>query len=421
MPLDITEAQARSAALLRIQQQDGRVEGVQTFLRGLGAHSEQAKRLTEEALADYDAVLGTLRDAPAPDVQALVEVDGKELAITLKADRLPITSYQELVDFYEIDTDIWHPRSQLFNFWGSEANPNFQVKATFAKDEYQAAKAEDREAFRQWAAQYAPEWRGVSAEPTRGTQLVEVVLSDIHAERFVTDGVTLDEYLGQVFLAFQRALRNALWSVEDLGPIHIVLLGDTFNADSAAGTTTRGTPQENISDYRNVFTRVRQIVASMVMVAAAEKVPVVLHIIPGNHDRERAYYLADSLWAYFCNHPNVSVELPTGSRQYIRWGSSLIGLAHGDDIKPSDLVMSMFREQSFDGVQFPVWHLGHFHTRREEEIHGVLLRYFRTTQGQSSWEEAKGFGHNQRDVVAILHSKTDGDVAEFRAPIGGEE
>ena len=44
MPLAMSERNAVDLALLRIQAQDGSLAGVQNYLRGLGAHSEQAKR-----------------------------------------------------------------------------------------------------------------------------------------------------------------------------------------------------------------------------------------------------------------------------------------------------------------------------------------------------------------------------------------
>lgn len=416
MPLAMSERNAVDLALLRIQAQDGSLAGVQYYLRGLGAHSEQAKRLASEAMDAY-VEIEEFRELLEPEVSATVEVNGRELEVTLKADRLPITSYQELVDFYEIDTEVWHPKSQLFNFWGSKENPNFQVKAAFVKDEYQSAKLEDREEFLRWAASAAPSWEDGSPGREAGSLLLEVVLSDLHVERYVRGGLSLKEYLGEVTRAFQRVIWDAAPKSENIREVHVVLLGDTFNSDSWRGTTTKGTPQENVSDYQTVFTQTREAIAWMALFATSLGADVTLHIIPGNHDRERSYYLSDSLAAYFSKHEGIIVAPADGSRQYITWGSTLIGLAHGDDIKPMDLVMSMFREADTSGVRYFAWHLGHIHTRREEEVHGVLIRHFRTAQAPSSWEEAKGYGHNGRDVVGILHHVSEGDVAEFRAPL----
>ena len=65
----------------------------------LGAHSEQARRL---------AGMAERNELPPPaaggeDVTVTREIEGRELSISLKAGKLPITSFQELVDFYGID------------------------------------------------------------------------------------------------------------------------------------------------------------------------------------------------------------------------------------------------------------------------------------------------------------------------------
>ncbi len=423
MPLEIPETVAVHLAANRIREQDGDTHGVQNFLRGLGAHSEQAKALGLQALGVYQ--MSEDVDVPQgsePTVQAAVEVDGREMNIVLKSDRLPITTFDELVDFYDIDTEVWQPQSQLFNFWGSKQNPNFQVKANFKKNDYKDSLAEDRAAFREWASgltrvSWDSEKDRVYPAPTEEV-MIELVLSDLHVEKHSLDGEGLDGYLSLVSFGAAHLLSESAAVYGAVEEIHIVLLGDTFNSDNLKGTTTKGTPQENVSGYRETFSRTRETIAGLVEYAVRYAPMVVLHVIPGNHDRERSYYLADSLWAYFKEHPGVTVEVPDTSRQYIRWGNSLIGLAHGDDVKPMDLVMSMFREQSTDGVVYPVWHLGHYHTRREDEVHGVLLRYFRTARGSGEWEEPKGYGHNKKDMVAIVHHKDIGDIAEFRMPMG---
>lgn len=418
MPLKTDESTATLLAADLIRKKDGSTDGVNSALRKLGAHSEQASKLTQAGLDLYNLSRGwdALADEEPANVQVTVQTEQGDLSITLKGDRLPITSFEELVEFYEIDTDIWEPTSKLFNFWGSEKNPNFQVRANFKKNEYNEEVKYDRDAFRAWAKEWSPNFFVTKPEDTGRRGMLELVIADLHAGRYVNE-LTLEELLLEVREACHTLIDRA-YAMKPLGEIHLVVLGDTFNSDNLRGTTTKGTLQVNLPDWREVFSRVRELVSEIAMDAADTcKAPVYIHILAGNHDRERSYYLADSLWGYFHKHPLIDVVLSNGIRHYIRWGANLIGLTHGDDVKPSDLVMAMYRDVSTEEVKFPVWHLGHFHTRKEEEIHGVVVKWFRSSNGPSEWEELKAFGHNQKDVVGILFDEVDGEIASLRVPL----
>ena len=400
--------------------------GLKNFARTvLGAHSEQARRLADMAEqvsagnADFDSL--DFRDSGIENVTVRTEVDGKELDIELRADRLPITSYEQLVEFYDIDTDVWQPTEQSFSFWGNGDRPNFNVKARFTKDEYKAAQAEDRETFREWAKDFSPEPPERPVVHTDDDLMLEIVVSDLHADRVTTTGGGIDRALARVRHAVTSIFRRAYWADGKVSEVHLVFNGDTFNADNGKGTTTNGTPQEVEADWRESFRRVRAGIASIVNEALDEfTAKVHIHIIWGNHDYERAYYLADSLWAYFHNDPQVEVDIEAGDRRYIEWGTNLIGLTHGDRNKPVDLAMSMFREANTVGKRFFEWHLGHIHTRREDEIHGVTFQWFRSPNDPGMWEEKQMFNHNNRDIVGMLWHKDQGNIATYRHSFTGK-
>lgn len=409
MPLITSETDAIKI-LRRKYEKDGET-GLISFARDvLGAHSRQANRLVNAAI-DNDFTLA--RDK-VDTVQVTQEIDGKELSLTLKADRLPLTSYQELVDFYEINTDVWRPTSQSFSFWGNSTNPNFSVKATFQRDSYQDSLDQDREAFREWASQFSPvDFTPNSDTPDSERLMVEFVVADLHAGKVSVHGDELMETMS-------RLLEAALMTIADVKSQHgriaqarLIFLGDTFNADNQRGTTTNGTPQEETVDWRKTFTVTRQYIATIALRFQEELADMVhIHVLPGNHDFERSYYLSDSLYSYFVNHPNITVET-SAERSYIRWGSNLIGLAHGDEGKPVDYAMTMFREAATDEIDNFEWHFGHIHTRRLDEQHGVTFRWFRTVTEPGSWEVKKLYNHNRREIVSLIWDAVDGNIAQL--------
>lgn len=411
MPLLTTERQAVDILVNRIRTYGP--EGLKNFAREvLGAHSSQASKLADIATAIHggsDPASFDLADDSQRLVQVTQEVDGKQLNLTLKADRLPITSYEELVDFYEIDTDVWHPTRQVFNFWGSAGTPNFQVKASFERDDYRAASKEDREAFREWASQFAPQldipWDG-----NPNGKMLELIIADLHVDR--VGGV--ERAIARLIAGSTDILGKTKALYGTVEEVNLVLLGDTFNADNGRDTTTAGTPQNSEDDWRANFRLVREAIAHVAMKAATVGQRVRIHILPGNHDYERSYYLADTLWSYFRNTDAIEVELDDSPRRYLYWGYSVIGLTHGDRIKPADLAMTMFREARTEDARFLEWHLGHNHTRREEEVHGVHFQWFRSPQDPSEWEHKNLFNHNRRDITGIVWDLLDGPEDTFR-------
>lgn len=411
MPLSVSEDTAISLAVRKIISNDGDSTGVQTFLRGLGAHSEQARRLTERAETAYEESLGVepLGEADRR-VNVYVETTQGELNVTLKADRLPITTFEELVEFYDIDTDVWKPSSQLFNFWGSQSNPNFQVKARFVKDEYAETAKYDREAFREWAKSEAPTWDDAFEPIDGGEHMLELVLSDLHFGKTVNDG----DWMAQVESAATHILTRG--KDYNIGTVNIVLLGDIFNSEGRRGTTTNGTPQEESPDWRDTFTTARELISRVAQKAYSMfECQVNIVVISGNHDFERSYYLQDSLNAFFAAHPAIDVPLGSGVRAYLKWGTTTIGLSHGDEIKPADLPMLMLREAGVTSNH--QWHLGHFHTRKEQEVQGVLLRYFGTPSNTGEWEMSKGYVGNRKEIVGMIFDQEDGEIATLRRVI----
>jgi hypothetical protein len=417
MPLLMDERTAVQI-LMREADQHG-FGGLNNFARTvLGAHAEQAKRLSIQAdsiLRGNQTLDETFPPGSGEDITVTRTVEGREMSITLKAGKLPITSYQELVDFYEIDTKRWRPTHQTFNFWGSDASPNFQVKANFREMEYQGLTAEDREEARDWYATIAPKFDLPPLERSLSGHLLEIVVSDLHADKVTTAGTTLEDHLERV----QRGVRQILVRANPLGieRIALVFLGDTFDHDGD-GATTNGTQQESHGPYRAVYVRVRDFIAQIAN-ACSVLAPVDLYVLSGNHDRERAFYALDSLHGLLSMNPRIEVHLEP-RRAYLEWGTVLIGLWHGDRQKQVDVALTLLRERDTAGKRVLEVHLGHEHHRQSDEIHGVLLRRFRAPTPDNEWAEDNLFNHAVKSITGIVWHRESGEVAEFPVSFVGE-
>lgn len=414
MPLRMTDTEAIGYGLARLRATGGVGVGLNNYFRTMGAHGDQAAQLAAETLRVYEMTVqeGVWKDER--EVSAVLHNDGKTLNLTLKADRLPVTSFEELVDFYDIDTDIMRVKSQTFNFWGSKENPNFQVKATFEKDKYQEIAKYDREEFRTWAASHSPAWEATKNEEKLGypKRMLEVVLSDLHIGK---RGNT-EDYLVELRKAVFSLVSTSI-SISDLTEVHLVLLGDTFNSEGERSTTAKGTRQDDALGWQEAFVLTRSLVADVTQDMLAVGVPhVTVHVISGNHDWERSWYLADSLWGYYHAHPNVTVITDT-TRHYINYGSTLIGLTHGDQLKPNDLPMLAVKEGGAEQHSHIYWHMGHWHTRKEEEVQGVVCKWFGTPSGVGEYDDRKGFVLNTKECVGVVFDAFLGEIAMLREKV----
>ena len=240
--------------------------------------------------------------------------------------------------------------------------------------------------------------------------LLEIVVSDLHADALTLGGVSLEERLGVVGAGIFSILDRA----DPLGvqAVALVLLGDTFNHDGT-GFTSNGTPQENLGDPRESYLTIRDWIAR-IATRIAQRVPVSLYVMEGNHDQERTFYAVDSLVGYFRDHPNVLVNTDP-KRAAIEWGDVLIGLWHGERQKNTDIAMTLLRDYPTHGKSVLEVHLGHQHTRREDEVNGVLLRRFRSPTSETAWADRRLMKHSVRSITGILWNRTRGEIANYPA------
>ena len=386
----------------------------------MGAHSEQARVLTDiatslvneeelEAMEFADEASGGIKTTfTAPDGNVRV------LKMASTEAGVPITNLEELMGFYDLDPDVWEAQDPSFQFWGSEKNPNFQVKAKFTRRPYQSLSAEDRDEYRTWASEHSPSFEDVTWTAPSGTgNLLEVFIPDLHVDRVGLNWFP-EEARRRLMAAVEPHLARA--QIDGLEQILFILGGDTFNRDHGDATTA-GTPQEHGGNNAVIFRYVREMLVEALEMCATVA-PTEVLIIPGNHDYEKSFYLADTLWSYFSQTDRVEVTIDIETRMYVRWGGVVLGFAHGKLEKPKDLPLQMFRETNCQGAIAMEWHLGHLHTNMrydEFENQGVVVRRFRSPALNSQWEMEHGYAGNRKEITSILWSKERGKLAEYTA------
>lgn len=188
---------------------------------------------------------------------------------------------------------------------------------------------------------------------------------------------------------------------------------DFFHSNNFKSETESGTKLDSTDDRMSkVFDcGVASVVAAIDDCLSVADVQVVW--IPGNHDRESSWYLSQVLRHRYENNKSVTIDHRDVPRKYIRFGDSLIGMTHKPN-KRLPLTMSIEASKDWCEVNTREWHVGHYHTRREErymscnEELGVIQRTLPSLSTCDSWHNSNLFINNLRAAESFLYSYDTG-------------
>lgn len=212
----------------------------------------------------------------------------------------------------------------------------------------------------------------------------------------------------------QAAVADLLWQAKayPLDEIILPLGNDFFNADNLTGTTTGGTRQDVDTRFHLMFRRGRAL-ASWMIDECAKLAPVVVPVVPGNHDRQSSFCLGEVMDAEFKRDPRVTIDNTARVRKYHLYGRNLLGFTHGDEEKPHELPQQMATEQPLLWAQsdYREFQIGHFHHGKEkapflvDDKTGVTVRWIRSLSSSDRWHSGKGYmGRRGAEAFVLKHT-----------------
>ena len=275
--------------------------------------------------------------------------------------------------------------------------------------------------------------------------LLVVDLSDVHVMKLCVQQETGATYDREIAVhRMVEGTRGLLSKASGLGigRILVVLGNDILHVDNAKATTTSGTHQDTAGTIHQGY---RDAVAGYIRVIemCAEVANVDLIYVPSNHDWIMGWALANQVATWFRNHPHVnasSYNVSERHRKYYRFGTSLIGLTHGDGAKEADLGPLMTSEARGHVAEclHRYWYVHHLHHKirkaqgvlshnREKDhigmtmVHGgvktmegdnIDIEYVRSPSPPDSWHDRNGYV-NRQAVECFAHDPHDGQIARF--------
>lgn len=186
----------------------------------------------------------------------------------------------------------------------------------------------------------------------------------------------------------------------------IINLGDFFHADNVSNQTSRS------GHALDVDTRWAKVLGVGIRTMrrcidkALEKhetVRVICEI--GNHDDHSAIMLALCLAQYYERELRVEIDTSPEKFHWHRFGDCLIGVTHGDTVKPDKLgaIMACDRAKDWGETKHRHWYTGHVHHDSLKEYPGVRVETFRTLAPRDAWHHASGYRSGQDMKCDVWH------------------
>jgi len=384
-----------------------------------------------------------ISQACATEKQKLILTDGKDFsgdkAQIQKTTEKRIRNLKDLVEVCEIDLTEWEVERWVCNKWevggfnratrvGTEVKwtrsdgrikikPLFQVKAWLRrKTELIAARAEIEE-LQKKASGWAPKYPPVKSKASATGNLAEFSLVDHHFGALIwgkeTRGPDWDLKLSEA--AWKTAAEKLILRTSHLAlDESVVVLGnDQQNADNRQGSTEKGTPQTMDGRYQKVFSVSRNCSIWFIehLREISRKVTVV--IVPGNHDPLSAWYLGDSLTAWFRNCPEVEVDNRPTNRKYRQHGNVMLMWTHGNYGKLEDYgsVMASEEPQMWGNTSWREAHTGDKHQRRLLELKGASVRILPSLRPPDAWSSENHFIGSIRAAEAYVWNSNEGLIS----------
>lgn len=368
---------------------------------------------------------------PGESVEHTHAADAWDIRLTT---RRRVTTLAELVEACAIDTAAWEVvsfTSKAYQMGYKQPDGTADVVQMFAVSA-RCKKKVVEVAARDALAGLLAEFRAGIARPpvllpapAATGLMLELAIPDLHAGKHVWGKETGgDNYDLKIALATMREAVGALLERSAHLPFERMLLpvgSDLFNADNLAGTTTRGTPQDNDGRVTKVFgATLRAFIAVIEDAVERTRCPLDVPVVGGNHDALLSYLFGEALAAYFHDHPLVAVDAGPTLRKYREWGEVMLLFAHGDrpqgSNKPDRWAHLMATEQKgmWARTSHREAHVGHLHTKKVyvDEVGGVRVRVLPSLTAADAWHAGEGLVGNQRSAEAFWWDRRAGLVGQ---------
>jgi len=362
---------------------------------------------------------------------------GNTNVLTSKSKR--IVTLDDALKHFNVDLDVWAVDRYTVNNWEVGARdenkkirvtPLMQVKVWLKKkvETNDDLLKSEIKALIEEAKVFAPIYPVFKPQKfTDDRHLLEIAIMDLHLGKLCWSPEVGENYDSAIAESlYMNAIRDLVQKTNGYPVEEIVLPtgNDFFHIDKQDNTTTKGTRQDVDSRWQRASRIARRMLIEAID-ALSVIAPVVVPIIPGNHDNERAFYLGEVLDAWYHHNSRVTIDNEPKPRKYHHYGVNLIGYTHGNEEKIDTLPTIMMREKKdiLKDVEFMEWHIGHVHKSKEtkyiagDTFNGVSVRVIPSLCAADAWHHKKGYVKGIRAAEAYIWHHDTGYVGHFSSNV----
>jgi hypothetical protein len=260
---------------------------------------------------------------------------------------------------------------------------------------------------------------------TKNNHCLVLDIADLHIGKLSTlNGVGSNEEYN-IDVAIKRALesaeslmdKSAAWNIDQ---VYFIIGNDVLHTDNTTGSTTKGTNQDTDGIWYDNF-KIARLVYSHIIKKLSIVAPVHVIHCPSNHDKMTGFMLADAVSCYFHNDKNITFDVSTMHRKYVKYGKNLLNFSHGDGAKLDQVPYLAAHEvpQLWADTVFRYGYLHHIHHkdmfkfRSGKDFIGMTVEYLRSPSGADKWHSDKGYVGSKISIEAFIHHPTRGQVARL--------
>ena len=244
--------------------------------------------------------------------------------------------------------------------------------------------------------------------------ILQIIIGDPHAGMYAWAKETGCDYDIDIFLKLHLgAIKSLIDRAPPCSEIILTWLGDLMHSDSKLGTTKSGHILDMDGRFGAIIDAVQQCVNGAIEYAARKAGKVTVIFCKGNHDDASSSWIQRLVSAWWRNTKHVTVPIFEGNRHYMRRGSVLLGVHHGDKIAGNRLAHLMATESpDWSATRHRYYDCGHVHHSKKlapafdtEEHPGCIVEYHRVMAGLEAYGHEAGYCASRAMTARILSDK----------------
>ena len=327
-----------------------------------------------------------------------------------------IKDLDDLIEKCKIDTNKWEITKYVQNYWGNVDQPHYQVKAWLGKKKNEQVF---QDSFIDFLSTYTPASQEIMSpklHPGKSNAALVINKQDAHYNKLDVNGNnSIEERFARMAYRTETILAQAALA-NNLNKIIYIIGSDEFNSEFT-GTTTKGTPQQNIGGYHESFKAICQHEIQMITLLLHYSKDVEVIYVAGNHDEYVGWHMINWLQTFFRNIEGVTFDCSPKYRKYISYGVAAMMFNHGDAVKPAKLAGIFPMEYKDEWSDHEVYYIftGDKHHELSQDFNGIKFYQIPAfSNAKSGWDEKNGYTCARGEVTAFLIDEFHGMTNIFK-------